>query len=132
MYRTRGYERGIAMRFTLKKGRWYACEFIGDEFIEDRCSYSPIKIYSLIACHNGQRRFDLAFYHANYPEGVRDKEYELVTLERGRTFILAKSIQHDPLRILQIYDIDENWVRRHFAITSPPEQDIQHWLDSHS
>ncbi|MBX6323658.1 MAG: hypothetical protein IRY94_17720 [Rhodospirillaceae bacterium] len=35
------------MRFTLTSGRWYACQFIGDEFTEGGLMsyvYSPIRV----------------------------------------------------------------------------------------
>ena len=118
------------MRFTLREGRWYACELIGDEFGDDLCSYSPIKVYAVKPHGKGNRQFTLAFYHANYPAGVRDKEYTMRTLERGTRFILAKSLDHDPPRILQIYEIDIPWLQRHFAMR--PVEPVQQWLDRHA
>ena len=118
------------MRFTLREKRWYACELVGDEFTDDLCSYSPIKVLKVEPHHSGNRKFSLSFYHANYPEGVRDKHYTLVTLERGHRFILAKSLDHNPPRILQIYEIDAQWVRRHFS--AHPTEPIQQWLDRHA
>tara|TARA_R110002111_G_scaffold100976_6_gene156460 strand:- start:19502 stop:19675 length:174 start_codon:yes stop_codon:yes gene_type:complete len=32
------------MRLQIKERFWYACEFIGDEFDEDCCSYSPMRV----------------------------------------------------------------------------------------
>ena len=116
------------MRFTLQPGKWYACEFVGDEFDEDKCSYSPIKIYEITPLNKGDRTYKLNFYHANYLEGVQEKEYSLRTIERGRTFLLAKAFEYSPSRYLQIYDIDTDWVRRHFPEKSP-EEDIQEWLE---
>lgn len=58
-------------RFTLQRGRWYACELIGDEFGEDKCSYSPIKVFAVEPQKSGNRKFGLKFYHASYPAGVR-------------------------------------------------------------
>ena len=121
------------MRFTLKTDRWYACELIGDEFADtsDKCSYSPIKVLRITPLHSGSRTFRLHFYHANYPEGVRDNQYTLQTVERGETFILAKSLDHDPPRYLQIYDIDRDWMERHFP-EFPVEGDVQDYLDRHA
>lgn len=116
------------MRFTLERGKWYACELIGDEFSEDKCSYSPIKIYEISPSDKGERTFKLNFHHANYPEGVQNKEYALRTIERGRTYLLAKSFNHSPVRYLLIYDIDRDWVKRHFSVNYPAK-DIQEWLD---
>ena len=118
------------MRFTLVRDRWYACEFIGDEFHEDKCSYSPIKVHDATPTLDGTRTLNVRFYHANYPEGVQNKSYRLQTLERGQTFLLARSHDHQPTRILLIYDIDGAWVARHFpGFVPPPDADIQAWLD---
>ena len=116
------------MRFTLERGKWYACEFIGDEFNEDKCSYSPIKVHSIEPLHAGNRTFVLNFYHANYPEGVRDKSYTLQTIERGVSIVLARSTDHEPSRFLQIYDITAGWVSRHLRVRIPDASDIQEWL----
>ena len=120
------------MRFTLNNETWYACEFIGDEFQEDCCSYSPIKVRDVVPLRTGGGKFRLAFYHANYPAGVREKEYELAMIERGQTFLLAKSVEHDPPRILQIYDIDWNWVVRHFHASGGNNDDVQRWLETNA
>ncbi len=100
-------------RFTLQPGRWYACELIGDEFDEDQCSYSPIRVDAVVPEGKGSRCLELQFYHANYPEGVRDKRYRLQTVHRGRSYLLAKSTEHDPVRFFQIYEIDGEWLVRH-------------------
>lgn len=123
--------KGERSRLTLERGRWYACEFIGDEFDIDKCHYSPIKVLDIRAGGRGVRGFTLDFYHAAYPEGVRDKVYDLRMIERGRTVLLAKSIDHDPSRILQIYDVSTDWLIRHcnVEIGRPNDADPQAWLD---
>ena len=74
-------------------------------------------------------KFQLEFYHANYPEGVRDKNYELVMLERGNRFIIAISREHNPSRTLEIYNIDWSWMNRHFShFQEDQDEDIQTWL----
>jgi hypothetical protein len=105
-----------SMRFTLEVGKWYACEIIGDEFEEDSCSYTPIRVDAIEPLGKGTRSFRLTFYHANYPEGVRTKQYVLRTLVRGEKYTIARSRDHNPTRILQIYDIDSEWLRRHFPV----------------
>lgn len=120
--------------FPLIPGRWYACEFIGDDFknSEDRCSYSPIRIDSVEPPDTEDGVFLLRFYHANYPEGVRDKVYKLKVLERGDSFMIAESLDDRPLRILQIYDIDSAWISRHFPEVEVSIDDVQEWLNRHS
>lgn len=122
----------MSRRFTLERGRWYACELIGDEFSDvfgtDQCSYSPIKIFDVSPAQTGDRTFRLHFYHANYPEGVQDKEYIMRMIERGTNMLLARSLEHTPPRFLQIYEITSEWVSTHFPSMSP-DRDIQAWLD---
>lgn len=115
-------------RFTLQPGRWYACEIIGDEFDEDCCSYSPIRVDRIEPMKSGNQTFKMYFYHANYPEGVREKQYTLRTIDRTHKFIIANSIEHKPVRILQIYDIDAQWIKRHFPNMIVEGNDVQTWL----
>lgn len=117
------------MRFTLKPGTWYACELIGDEFHDDRCSYSPIKVRRVVPSRTGDRVFQLDFYHANYPEGVREKSYTLQTVERGSGYLLARSMGDKPVRYLQIYPIDAAWIRRHFYEVDLDRDDVHSWLN---
>jgi hypothetical protein len=116
------------MRFTLETDRWYACEIIGDEFTDDKCSYSTIRVDRIKPLKQGNGTFRLDFYHANYPEGVRNKSYLLRTLYRGDTLLIAQSLEHTPIRLLQIYDIDESWIRRHFPEAKLDDQNVQDWL----
>lgn len=119
-------------RFTLQPRKWYACELIGDEFSQNICSHSPIRIDAVEPKKAGNRTFSLHFWHANYPEGVRNKVYELQTVERGRTFLLARSMEHDPPRFLLIYEITAEWLSRHFRFVEPDRTDVQKWLDRHA
>lgn len=113
-------------RFTLVPHRWYASELIGEEFGSSIRSYSPIRVDQITP--NGGRKFSLAFYHANYPEGVRDKVYDLQTLERNSFFILARSTSHDPGRLMLIHTITAGWLRQHFGVAMLETDDVQGWL----
>ncbi|BCG47930.1 hypothetical protein GEOBRER4_n2783 [Citrifermentans bremense] len=76
----------------------------------------------------GTRTFNLHFYHANYPEGVRDKVYKLQTIERTKRFLLARSLDHQPVRILLIFDISAEWLKAHYPglrLDGP----LEAWLD---
>lgn len=119
----------VSTQFKLQPSEWYACEIIGDEFAEDCCSYSPIRVDRINPLKRGNQTFDLYFYHANYPEGVRNKKYRLRMIEHGHRYILAKSIDHNPSRVLHIYDIDIAWIERHFANRHIDQVDVQTWLD---
>lgn len=101
-------------------------ELLGEEFGTEIRSYSPIRAEEITP--KGGRKFSLAFYHANYPEGVRSKVYELETIERNAAFILARSLSHSPVRLLLIYTITSTWLREHFGITISGLEDPQAWL----
>lgn len=117
------------MKFTLERGKWYACEMIGDEFEKDKCSYSPIKVYGVTPLETGKGLFVLCFRHLNYPEGVQDKEYKLQTIERGSSLLLAKAIGYSSPRFLQIYKIDVEWLNRHFPGQGRGVKNVQAYLD---
>ncbi len=119
-------------RFTLCPRSWYAMEFVGDEFFEiPGYRSSPIFVESLVPAKSGNRQFTLSFYHANYPEGVRNKIYNLQTIERGERFILVRSTEHNPTRIMHIFAIDWEWLLSRFTIDRPDrEREIGVWLSS--
>jgi hypothetical protein len=113
-------------RLSLEPGHWYAVELLGEEFGDEIRSYSPIRVEEVAP--RGGHRFTLAFYHANYPDGVRSKVYELETLERNATFILARSASHSPSRLMLIHTIRRAWLKEHFGITVADSEDLQSWL----
>jgi hypothetical protein len=117
-------------RFTLAPKHWYAAEFIGEEFGSEIRSYSPIKVDRVTP--RGSHTFELAFYHANYPEGVRGKTYTLRTLKRTSTFLLAISTEHEPARLLLIYAMSTAWMRAHFGCGISDSEDVEAWLDKHA
>lgn len=116
----------------LQPGRWYACEFIGEEFPpeSDSTSYSPILVHGAKGLKTGRRQFELHFHHANYPAGVQDKLYRLRTLLRAPGLLLAESLEHQPVRLLQIYEISLEWLGRHFPGLARPDrpEELQAWL----
>lgn len=113
-------------RLSLEPGHWYAMELLGEEFGDDIRSYSPIRVEEITP--RGGRRFSLAFYHANFSDGVRGKVYELKTLERSKTFILARSLSHSPTRLMLIHTVTREWLKEHFGITVEESEDLQAWL----
>jgi hypothetical protein len=113
-------------RFTLEARKWYAAEIFGEEFGENIRSYSPIRIDQITP--KGDRRFSIAFYHANYPEGVREKTYDLETIERNANFVLARSVGHKPARIMLFYAVTISWVAQRFNIDLSGVKDVQDWL----
>lgn len=123
---SRKNETGTMDRLTLEAGRWYAAELLGEEFGSEIRSYSPVRVAGIT--RRGGRRFSLTFYHANYPEGVRDKVYELETIERNTAFILARSLSHRPVRLILIHPITGGWLREHFGVSISDSEDAQTWL----
>lgn len=101
-------------RFTLLPGNWYAAEFLGDEYgPENDCrSFSPIRVLNVEPM--AERRLSLTFYHANYPEGVRDKTYLLATIQRARGFLLARCLGVEQDRLLLVYGLTGSWLRERF------------------
>lgn len=116
--------------FTLRIGQWYACELIGDEFDwgTDLRSYSPIRIDGLKPLEKGERSFELEFFHWNSLEGVQQKIYRLQILENGKRYILSRSLGHESTRVLLIYDIDREWIHRHFPAVREDSEVFWKWL----
>lgn len=119
-------------RFTLALGRWYAVEIIGDEFADEGLqSHSSIWVDTLTTLGGALRQFELHFYHLNYPEGVRSKQYTLQTLKRASSYLLARSTDRDPARIFLVSEISWEWMEKHYrALPNGRRPDIQAWLDS--
>ena len=86
----------------------------------------PIKVQRIAP--KGSRTFTLDFYHANYPEGVQDKSYDLQTIERTRTFILCRSENHKPARLLLIYPVTAAWLRQYCGSPLSESEDPESWL----
>ena len=120
------------MRFSLEPNRWYAAEIIGEEFAETIRSHSPIKVRRLMPESKGGRCFSLEFYHANYPEGVRDKIYRLRTIERNKEFMLAVSTEHNPRRYLLIHPISVEWLKNTYRVDVESGMAAEDWLERHA
>ena len=112
---------------TLLPDHWYACEFIPEDPLNDERMYSPIRIQSIRTFKDGSGRLQLAFYHANYPEGVRDKLYDLRVVLRTPTSFLAVRSGTPPL-VLLIHELDAAWLAKQFDIRVPLNRDISVWL----
>lgn len=128
----RDQEMKARLQYTLQPGSWYACQFIGDEFVGESASCSPIKVLCVTPLKTGKGLMSLEFYHANYPEGVRTKEYVVKVLLRGARYVLLQSTNHDPERVLLIHAIDSTWMRRYFPSVQLIEGDVTRWLERHA
>jgi len=96
---------------------------------EDSRSYSPIRIDRFEASDSEEGVFILGFHHANYPQGVQDKRYRVKVLDRGESYMIGKSLDHTPVRVLLIYEIDVAWISRHFSEVEVNMDDVQEWLN---
>lgn len=75
-----------AASFPLAVGRWYELGVIdGGELHE-----SPIRVDGIE--RSGKNHLRLKFHHANYPDGVRDKDYNLRITRESEEGIDAKSL----------------------------------------
>jgi len=65
---------------------------------------------------------------------VQSKVYTLQTIERGRRFMLARSLDQERTRLLQMYDIDAKWVGRHLHVDHLPvgDRELDRWLDENT
>ena len=116
-------------RFTLGRGEWYAVDFIADDVpnsMEGGYGYSPIYIIEINPRKSGERLFDLKFFHANYPQGVKQKKYFLETVHRGNIYLLARTKDRTPVRFLCIHELTKKWAIMHFDMD--PEMSVQEWL----
>jgi hypothetical protein len=100
-------------RFTLEPGNWYAMEVISPEFRSDIRHCSPIAVHSLSPAGGGKRCFDLEFYHAAYPAGVRDKTYTLQTIKRAEYFLLASVVGTERLALFM--ELTDEWLEKNGA-----------------
>ena len=102
--------------FTLEPNRWYAAEFIGDEFGDDLRSYSPLFVHAVVPLKTGRATIDLEFHHENYPDGVQRKRYTLEVLERQRRFLLARRSDQASTRLLLVSELTWPWLTRRFGL----------------
>ncbi|MFC0444222.1 hypothetical protein ACFOD1_02800 [Pseudidiomarina halophila] len=122
-------EEKVMDRLSLENGEWYAMEIIGDEFGREVRHYSPIKIISVKPLKSGKSFFTMQFYHANYPEGVRNKAYTLKTIQRCENFLLAKKNGSSTMRYLLIFELSVEWFEKHFPGKLKKGERIVDWLE---
>jgi hypothetical protein len=95
-------------RFTLQPWRWYAMQmhYLSDQPLD--LFLSPIKVFSIRPEKGGHRRLRIEFFHADYPEGVQSKRYDIRTLDRGANHLVAMM----PGRLLLFGNLTLAWLRR--------------------
>jgi hypothetical protein len=89
---------------------------LGDEFGVELRSFTPIRVAALEPLETRNRELMLDFHHAHYPAGVQDRSCRLATIERAKSYFLARSLEHRMTRYLLIYDFDWSWMEKHFQV----------------
>lgn len=104
-------------------------ELIGPEFGEEVRHYSPVKTLGITPLGKGNGRFELEFFHANYPEGVQGKFYTIQTIERKRNYMLGRVI--DTERIVLLFDLNEDWLKAHFGARNQSGESAERWVEKY-
>lgn len=118
-------------RFTLRSDTWYTMEF----HIANGSAYehwlSAVKVYSIAPKGSGAGIFDLSFYHADYPAGVRDKIYTLRTLLRSEAYIIAERLgEKDRQMSVILFDLQPEWLKRYYNIEARSMDEAVRKLES--
>ena len=116
-------------RITLERGSWYAAEFISEHGNPDSRHFTPMRVEKLKPKKDGSRAFTLSFYHANYSEGVRNKTYELRTIERAESFIFAERLDSNAKTFVLILPISTAWLNKHFGAGLLADESPETWLE---
>jgi hypothetical protein len=126
MNRVSPLQKSTTPLFTIEPRRWYAMQLWMDGIFD----LSPVRIHNVRPLKNGTNELELEFYHASYPEGVRDKNYRLRILFRGTNYLLAHCIGYDDNRCVWISNLTADWLWPHIdeplahAIECEPNLDV--------
>ena len=107
--------KGVAhTRFALAPGQWLAMEAWMRGF-PDPPHCSPVRVLAVSPHGGGRRELTLRFFHATYPEGVREKEYHLRVLHRAHdTLTLLRLDAPDMEMTLTLFPLHSHWMEKHF------------------
>jgi hypothetical protein len=62
----------------------------------------------------GQGLLEIDFFHANYPEGVQNKEYVLRVIHRASSHIAAVKMEDDQQPLVVVFPMATDWIKTHF------------------
>lgn len=98
--------------FTLQPRTWYAMEYV---FRSAERHFSPIWVQEIKPLKTGAGMLRLHFFHANYPEGVQDKIYDLQVVQRfvGHLVALRRSDGVADATVI-LEPITREWFAQHF------------------
>jgi molybdenum cofactor cytidylyltransferase len=118
--------------FTLKRNRWYACEFLGAEYGGALRACTAIRVLRCEALKTGRGWLELSFLQFRAPETERNVKCRVQILERSEHFLLARSLDQQPVRYLLLHAIDRAWLHQHLGISPEENEDLQRGLDRHA
>lgn len=99
-------------RFALHPHAWYAMEFV---FRSAERHFSPIWLEEITPLKTGNGMLRLVFFHANYPEGVQDKAYDLQVVQRFERHLIALRRSDGVADATVILEpITREWCTQHF------------------
>ena len=115
-------------RFTLRPGGWYGMVLT---YPPGGQRVSPIFCHAAVPRQSGAGLIDLRFFHAEYPEGVQDKDYVLRVLRREHGYLLALNAISDGERCVLLTDLSPEWFEYHYpesARIKPANLTPAEWL----
>ncbi len=92
---------------------WYAMEVFGASGAPSNPHVSPIFLKAVKPRKTGRGLVKLEFFHANYPEGVQNKECVLRVLHRTVSTFTATKVDDENLLVL-IFSLEKEWLKLHF------------------
>jgi hypothetical protein len=100
--------------FQLLAKKWYAMEVFGAGGAPTNPHLSPIYVNAIEPLKTGHGILRLTFFHANYPEGVQNKEYVLRVLHRGTFHLAAVKTENEDQPLVIIFPLESDWIQTHF------------------
>jgi hypothetical protein len=111
---------------TVLPDHWYAAELFGASGASTNPTLSPILVSKVEALKTGQGLMRLSFYHANYPEGVRDKVYDLRVVARSHDYLAAVRTERGSNCLMIVIPITRDWLRINFPTLAVTATDDLH------
>ncbi len=102
--------------FALVPGRWYAAEFMDDDFeSDDPRRFSPLYIYRVQGLKTGTGLLKVHFWQESHAEGEQAKVAAWKILERTPGLLLAR-INNHPVRLAYVRKLSWKWLGDRFRI----------------
>jgi hypothetical protein len=98
----------------LVPNAWYAMEVFGASGAPTNPHLSPIFLKAVEPLKTGRGLLKVEFFHANYPEGVQNKEYVLRVLHRALSHFVAVKMEDEQQPLVVIFPMESDWIKTHF------------------